>query len=861
MRRSRSANLPPSPAASVPAKPRDLERYRQMRTAGSTPEPFGGEGAPRPHLYTIQKHAARRMHYDFRLEWNGVLLSWAVPKGPSFDPNEKRLAVEVEDHPVEYADFEGVIPAGNYGAGGVIVWDRGAWAPVEDIDEGLRKGKLVFTLEGYKLHGEWTLVRTKRRGVERSKEWLLIKHRDAHAGKGRDPPDVSILSGRTVEEVATGSRRGDALGARVRKTKAPRRTLEVGGVTLMLAEVAERAFDDAAWLFELKYDGYRMLAGGGPGGARLRYRRGGDATPIFPDVAVAIGALAGDAFILDGEVTVLDDEGRPSFRRLQDRAQLTRALDIARASVELPATFYAFDLLAFGGHDLRPLPLVERKRLLRALLPPVGPIRFADHVEGDGVAFYDAVRARGLEGVMAKRADAPYVAGRVRDWLKIRAERTADFAVVGYAPSDKRALAALYLAVYEEARGVGRFVYAGRVGGGFTAAQLRALKARLDARRRPTPPIAPPPAPQPERAAHVWCEPEIVVEVRYRERTDDGVLRLPTFLRVRDDQTPRDCRREGPADPLAPAAAPEPIPASARTVPFSNRDKVFWPEDGYTKGALIDYYRAISPFMLPYLADRPLVLTRYPDGIHGKSFFQKDAPGYVPPWLRTERMWSEHAHREIDYFICDDEASLLYVVNLGTIPIHVWSSRVRTLPTPDWCILDLDPKGAPFADVVKLARAIRALTEEIELPSYVKTSGSTGLHVLLPLGRACSYDQSKTLGELVSRVIAGEHPAIATVERVIAQRGGRVYLDYLQNGHGKTIVGPYSARPLPGAPVSMPLRWSEVGAKLDPRAFTIANASARMEKRGDPMVAAIDEAPRLDLALERLAARVARAGR
>ena len=837
--------------ASANSRDGSLAHYRRKREAGRTPEPFGGEGSPRPHLFTIQKHAARRTHYDFRLEHDGVLWSWAVPKGPSYDPDDKRLAVHVEDHPVEYADFEGVIPAGNYGAGGVIVWDKGAWEPLEDPTAGLHKGKLLFRLHGHKLRGEWTLVRTKKKGDQAiSKDWLLIKHRDAYAGKDRPIPDESVLSGRTVEQVA----HGDDRQARVREplAKAPKR--KVGAVELMLAETRDEPFDDRAFLFELKYDGYRLLARRDAGKVTLSYRGGSDVSALFPDLVTALQTLPGDAAILDGEVTVLDAEGRPSFQRLQQRARLHRALDVARATVELPAVFYVFDLLAFDELDARPLPLVARKAALERLLPALGPLRYADHVEARGVAFFEAARAHGLEGIVAKRKDAPYRGGRSPDWLKIRVERSRDFAVVGYAPSDKRPFAGLYLAELDG----GRWIYTGRVGTGFSDAQLRTLKAQLDARARKRSPLDPE-GPQPEGRAHVWSEPAIVVEVGFRERTDEGQLRQPRFLRLRDDKRPEDCVAEAAAAPaIEPTPEPpEPIPASARTVAFTNRDKVFWPEDGKTKGDLIAYYEAIAPFMLPYLADRPLVLTRYPDGIHGKSFFQKDAPGYVPPWLRTERMWSEHAQREIDYFVADDVPSLLYLVNLGTIPIHVWASRVRTLPTPDWCILDLDPKDAPFADVLTLAKAARALCEELGLPSYCKTTGSTGLHVLVPVGRACSHDQTKTLGELLARVLVADHPTIATVERVVGQRRGRVYVDFLQNGHGKTIVAPFSARPLPGAPVSMPLRWSEVGKKLTPQQFTIDDAVRRMARLGDdPMRPVIEEAPRLDRALERLATRL-----
>jgi bifunctional non-homologous end joining protein LigD len=841
--------------------PKKLDSYDAKRSPERTPEPFAGDGIERPRLFVVQKHAARRLHYDLRLEMGGVLHSWAVPRGPSLDPAEKRLAVEVEDHPVEYADFEGMIPAGNYGAGAVIVWDRGAWTPVEDPADGLKKGKLLFDLAGYKLRGRWTLVRTKNS----VKDWLLIKKPDAWARGGADGAlgEESILSGLGVEELRDGKTRADEVRAELERLGAPRRRVAADDVQVMLAETADAPFSRDGWLFELKYDGFRLLAAREGGRARLFYRRGNDSTAVFPDVARALRTLPYDA-ILDGEVVVLDGEGRPSFSRLQKRVLLTRAADIERAAVELPATLFLFDLVGFEDFDLRGLPLVERKRLLARLLPRTGPLRYADHVATDGQALFDKVRARGLEGVMAKRADSPYRAGRSADWLKVRAARSDDFVIVGYTrpKGGRTGLGALLLAQYDG----GRLVYVGRAGSGLGQAQLVELAATLDGMRRAKPPCegtramiigaprlrrnegALPPA----REA-VWAEPRLVCEVRYTEITDDGLLRQPTFLRLRDDKPAADCVRAGEhAPPPAPSAvAPE------RRVPLSNLDKVFWPDDGYTKGDLIDFYRAIAPWMLPYLRDRPIVVTRFPDGISGKSFFQHDAPAFVPGWIRTERRYSDHQQREIDYFVVDDQETLLYLANLGVIPIHAWASRVATLESPDWCVIDLDPKEAPFSAVVEVARAVRAVCDDIELPSYVKTSGSTGLHVLVPLGGLCSHDDSRMLAQLIAHVVATQLPEIATVERVISARGRRVYLDCFQNGQGRTIVAPFSVRPLPGAPLSTPLTWREVNAKLDPRRHTIKTVVARMEKlERDPLRPLLDEKPDLARALAKLESRI-----
>ena len=556
---------------------------------------------------------------------------------------------------------------------------------------------------------------------------------------------------------------------------------------------------------------------------------------------------------------------RQSFQRLQRRAQQRRTIDIQRAALELPATFYVFDLLAFEGFDVRPLPLVERKRLVQRLLPAAGPIRFLDHIPEQGEAFYAEVTRLRLEGLLAKRADAPYRGSRSPHWLKLRAERTDDFVIVGFTEPQggRTGFGALHLAAW----GGDELVYCGRAGSGFSEEQLVELRTRLEADSRAEPPCA---GPLPTDPGHVWVDPRHVAEVRYLAWTDEGLLRQPVFLRLRDDKPVDDCalptgRPGGPdEDASAPIQSNGPGVSELmaetpveKKVPFSNLEKVFWPEEGHTKGDLIEYYRAISPWLLPYLKDRPLVMTRHPDGITGKSFFQKDAPSFTPGWVRLERVWSESAEREIDYFVADDVETLLYIINLGTILLHVWASRVQTLARPDWCILDLDPKTAPFAHVVQVARAIRELAEEIALPAYAKTSGSTGLHVLFPLGGLCTFEQCKQLGELLARVVAGRLPDIATTVRLPGDRGGRVYLDYLQNGHGKLLAAPFTARPVPGALASAPLLWDEVDESLDLRNYTIKTLPERMAVFDhDPLAPVLDETPDLVTALERLAARL-----
>ncbi len=869
-----------------------LAAYRAKRSLDRTPEPAGALGRSAGRLFVVHMHAATRLHWDLRLEMEGVLRSWAVPKGPSYETSDKRLAVHVEDHPIEYGDFEGMIPEGNYGAGAVIVWDRGEWIPVGDPLEGLEHGKLLFELKGYKLRGVWTLVKIKKA----QKEWLLIKERDGWASTNRALSDESVLSGLTVEDLEQGRDRGEAIRAELARLGAPRRAVDARAARPMLAETADRAFSRAGWLFEPKLDGYRVLAARQSGEARLYTRNGNECATAFPEVARAVAALPYDRLLLDGEIVALDDRGIPSFQRLQSRARLSRPIDIRHAAVETPVTYYAFDLLGFEDFDLRPLPLTQRKALLQRVLPPLGALRYLEHVEDDGEALYREAERLELEGVVGKKATAPYKAGRSPLWLKVRSRRTGDFVVAGCsAPKGSRGgFGALYLAEYVD----GALTYIGRVGTGFNDRQLTEVRRTLEERRRPAPPCD---GPIPTESGMVWVDPTLVCEVEYTEWTEEGLLRQPVFLRFRDDKPVGECVRSARPDAVgrgvekqrtdalaesgradaaltSPAARDGKRPAGAGAsasgargrsrapsetaeLPFelTNLKKVFWPEDGYTKGDLIAYYQTIAPWLLPYLRNRPLVMTRYPDGIGGKSFFQKDAPGFTPDWVRTERMWSEDTGREIDYFVCDDAASLLYVINLGSIPLHLWASRAPTLERPDWCVLDLDPKGAPFTQVVEVALAARDLCERIDLPLYVKTSGSSGLHLLVPLGRQCTHEQSRSLGELLARCLVGRLPEMATVARQVSRRDGRVYIDYLQNGSGKLLVSPFCVRPLPGAPVSTPLTWREVNRKLDLRRHTLRSVPERMKKlKQDPLAAVLELVPDLGAALGRLTELVAR---
>ncbi len=644
-----------------------------------------------------------------------------------------------------------------------------------------------------------------------------------------------------------------AIRAELERLGAPRVAADPSALRPMKPETAERPFNRKGWVFELKYDGFRMIAAGGAGEARLFYKSGHDATRIFPELARAVASLPFSSVILDGEAVVLDEQGKPHFQRLQRRGLRTRLADVQHAAAASPATFFVFDLLGFEDFDLRPLPLHARREILRRVLPPGGDwIRLSDEIPERGEDLYAAVAGMGLEGIVAKRADSPYRAGYSADWLKVRVDRSSDFAVVGYEGAS--GLRRLHLAVRDDG-GLGDLVYAGTVGTGFNREDEKEIRARLAPLRRADPPV-----PVGEIRGAVWVEPELVVEVRYKEWTEGGNLRHPVFLRIRDDKTAAECFRPGeeredeeslearPA-PAAPVAAPRET-TEKTPVAFTNLGKIFWPEEGYTKGDLVEYYRAVAPWMLPLLRDRPLILDRYPDGIHGKSFFQKNAPEKSAGRLRALKLRSEGSDREIDYILCDDAEGLLYLVNLGAIPFHVWSSRVESIDRPDWCILDLDPKTAPFAHVVRIALAIRELCEEIGITPYIKTSGGSGLHVLLPMGGLLAHEPVRQLAELLAGVIVRRLPEIATTARSIPARRGRVYVDALQNGRGKLLAAPYCARPRPGATVSTPLDWREVTPKLDLGAFNLKTVPERLRKRkSDPLLPVLEEQPDLERVL------------
>ena len=808
--------------------PDPLDCYHNRRSPSRTPEPFGSSSSQNS-LFVVQQHAARKNHFDLRLQIGDTLKSWAVPHGPSVDPEVKRLAVHVEDHPVEYGTFEGVIPKGNYGAGSVIVWDRGQWLSKDPPLESYQEGVLHFELRGYKLRGVWTLVRTKR-----GNDWLLIKKDDNWAHRSEALTPKSIFSGLTVEEVAAGDTRAKAMRRSLKRQRLPPEQVNVARIRPMLATAYPAAFSNPGWLFELKYDGVRILAHKHQGNVTLSFRSERDATELFPIVARALTALPYESFLLDGEVVALDPEGKPSFGLLQRRLHLTRWRDIERADIDRPVTAYWFDLLTCEGHDLRTTPLTRRKDLLEKMIPPAGPLRYSAHIVGNGEDLYNRVAELGVEGIVAKRLDSPYVEGRSEYWRKVKTHHTDDFVVVGYRPLRSHALTigSFHIAGYDG----DNLRYVGRVGSGLTEAISERVK----------PLLVPVDGPECDgvsaRAkADVWTAPTLTCEVRYAEISRYGYLRHPVFLSMREDKPPSECVLRTSA-----------TSASAGTpIDITNSDKIYWPESGITKGDLLSYYETIAPWMLPHLKDRPLVVDRYPNGIAGKHFFQKHAAASTPDWIRTAAVMKDE--KRTRYIICNDMDTLLYLANLGTIPIHTWASRLTTLARPDWCVIDLDPKDAPFKHVIQLARELRSLCRKLSIPCGIKTSGATGLHILIPLGAQYTHEQCRLFGALIAKLLVQRLPDIATTEQRLSKRQGKVYVDSGQNGRGRLLVAAYSVRPLVGATVGVPLRWDEVRVGLDPSQFTIKTVPNRVKRmKVDPVIETLKQQLDLETVLQDL---------
>ena len=806
--------------------------YRTLRDPATTPEPMSERAVAPGRRFVVQHHKARREHYDLRLEYDGVLRSWAVPKGPSADPADKRLAIETEPHPLEYTAFEGVIPSGSYGAGAMIVWDQGSYTPLKDFGAGLESGKLLFELHGYKLQGKWTLVRTRE-------NWLLIKEYDAFTKEAADAtayPADSIFSGLTPDQLNDPEKVSRNLATRLKGAGAGLAPQSSSSPKPMLA-TASQPFTRADWVFELKYDGYRAFAVRDENGLRVLSRNGRDLSATFPDLVHSLRHLPFTAFVVDGEIVCHDESGMPSFGRLQRRAGITRDPDVTRAMLASPATLYAFDLLHAEGFDVCHLALTKRKELLESMLPSIGPVRYSEHIQEEGEALYASVEKMGLEGIVAKRATSSYQQGRSPDWCKTATTMDDEFVVVGWTDpkSGGRHFAALVLATFV----AGELTYVGRAGTGFSSDEAEAIFVELKSLDEGA--VV---AGTPEDLKANWVAPRLVASVRYKQRTEKGHLRSPVYLCLRNDKEPEEC---GDAT----------VDRDSRDTPspviITNPDKVLWPEAGYTKTDLLDYYRGIAHWMLPYLKDRPVVLLRYPDGIDGKSFFQKNAPPGLPRWIRTEHVYSKTRGSEIRYLLIDSEEALAYVANLAAVELHVWASTTQDLDRPTWTIIDLDPKDATFADVIRVARRVRKICQEIDLPACVKTSGSTGLHILLPTGRQLDFQQSRALATLIASVVHDREPECSTLNRSLAKRESKVYIDCGQNRAGRTIAAPFSVRARTSAPVSMPLRWPELSTKRNNESYTMANAKRRLQRmKVDPIRAVLKETPDFATAVQKL---------
>ncbi len=856
-----------------------LEDYHKKRSFARTPEPEGAASddvsgsaandARQRRLFVVQKHAASRLHYDFRLEIGGVLASWAVPKGPSLDTRDRRLAVHVEDHPLEYGSFEGTIPKGEYGGGAVMVWDRGTYEPVGDFDEDYSAGKAVkFVLHGEKLNGGFTLVHMKPREKEHGDNWLLIKERDEHV-RPHDEYDVlearpdSVASGRELDQIAADDE-GDAeedeeepQGAASAAGRARQLTEPARDIPIQLARLVETAPEGNEWIHEVKYDGYRVRAWLADGVAHLYTRTGQDWSDRFEPVAEAVATLPASSALLDGEVVVLGANGVPDFSALQH----------ALSSGDSGALDYiVFDLLALDDWDLRDVPLLQRKELLRSLLEAAeerGPLVFAEHVQGAGEAFHDATCELELEGSVSKRADAPYRAGRTAEWRKVKCLQRQEFVIGGYTEpgGSRRGFGALLLGVYEGKD----LVYVGRVGTGFTGRVLDDVTRRLEPLRLDESPFIDPPD-VPGKTLH-WTRPELVAEVRFQEWTPDGMLRHPSFVGLREDKPAEDVAREsiagggGPADISTSAAPPQTRSHKAKAdavvvagVRITNPNKVLFPsasqpEQGVTKLALARYYEHIAERLLVHDRARPLTLVRCPHGRSADCFYQKHPePKRFPDAIHTVEI-NEHDGTGT-YMYVDDVAGVVSLVQLGVLEVHAWNSTVADVEHPDRIVFDLDPgPGVEWRQVADAALLTRDALDALGLRSFLKATGGKGLHVVVPIVAEHDYDAVRSVARAFVDRIAEHDPNSFTVKMAKSARPGKVFLDYLRNAHGATAVTLYSTRARAGAPVALPLAWSELDAEAAPL-LSIEDVPERLESQTeDPWIGYENDRNRLSPAL------------
>src|SRR6266581_3187667 len=894
-----------------------LEEYQRKRRFDRTPEPSGEAEPttgkvqdkpspaakrtrlPKPKLpqlevrpgaehgdtFVVQKHRATRLHYDFRLAIDGTLKSWAVPKGPSQSHADKRLAVQTEDHPLDYANFEGKIPEGNYGAGTVMIWDRGTFHVEGSLDalKQLEKGEIKFSLNGEKLRGSFVLVKLKQ--SEKGNEWLMIKHKDSaeDSSWNIDEHDGSALTGRTLEEIKEElPPKHRANPIHPAESQGARKGAMSSRIEPMLATLADRPFSDPNWLFEIKWDGVRALARIENDALTLRSRTGVDIAKRYPELASLPDALAARQAILDGEIVALDAQGHSDFERLQERMHVRAPSENLVA--QIPVVYFVFDLLYCDGYGLRESPLLERKQFLQRLLHTSERFRYADHQLEHGKELFALAEQNGLEGIVAKRADSPYVSTRSPYWVKLKSTTTVDAVVGGWTEARTPALpfGSLLLGLYEGKKL--RFI--GHVGSGFDAKKLKELSGRLKVLAVPASPFDAVPETNEKPS---WVTPALVARVKFSGWTQERALRHPVFIALREDARPADCQWENEVAFAEPAAAPAVVRApevvgrvlsskneieaelfkgrletvtielDGKRLRFSNLNKVYFPESGYTKRNLLAYYYRMSDFILPFLRDRALVLRRYPDGIKGQAFFQKDVREGLPQWFNTVPVDSEHRGEVIQYATANDRTSLLFLTGLGCIDHNPWSNRYDDVDHPDYFFFDLDPSdGTEFSVVVTIARALHEKLEELRIVSFLKTSGATGFHIFIPVEPVYTYEQLRTLGEISPRTVTAQHPNLVTNERSVAKRpAGRVLIDVQQNAMGRPLAAAYSVRAFPKAPVSTPVLPRELKPGLRPENLNMKTIFARLKEKGDLWKDFWKSQQRIEGAIEALSSKVA----
>lgn len=798
-----------------------LDDYIKKRNFQDTPEPEGQLSAEHAQRFVIQRHQARRLHYDLRLEMEGVLKSWAVPKGPSLNPKDKRLAIMTEDHPVKYLDFYGTIPKGNYGAGVMEIWDEGTYRVADGSDavKQLKAGDLKLEFFGKKIKGVFALVHTQR--GEAKNQWLLIKKDDGEAVHGHYD----------AEELAPSQ---PVAGGKLKKLHWD------DPIKPMLASPAKKIFQDPDWVFELKWDGYRAIAQIAEGQVKLYSRNGISYNAQFAPIAQELTNIEHDC-ILDGEIVVVDVKGKPHFQRLQNYKAGTTKGELR---------YYVFDLLHLNGHDTLQLPLVERKSLLPQLLEGLDRVLFCDHIVGMGPALYQKAVDAGMEGVIAKKADSVYVPGyRSEQWLKIKDSLTEEAIICGYTESASGGslFGSLILGMYTDEK----LTYVGNCGSGFSASEQKRLLERFQGLEQKENPFR-------EKInlkgrSPNWVRPQLVCEVKFTEWTKGGHMRHPVYKGLRQDKEVAEVAPQArvAASPKS-SGGDDHLEIDGIAVPLSNLEKVYWPESGLSKYDLIDYYLHISETILPYLKDRPQNLHRHPNGINGPSFYQKDNET-LPEWVESVPIYSESSKKEIDYLLCQNEATLLYMANLGCIEINPWNARVQDLEKPTYTVIDIDPTDKnTFAQVIEVAQVAKEVLDRAGIAGYCKTSGSSGLHIYIPLGAEYHFDEARDFTKLLCYYIKEKLPKLTSMERTVKNRKGKIYLDYLQNRRGQTLAAPYCVRPKPGAPVSAPLSWEEVKPGLQILDFTVKSMPGRLSEKGDLFGAILKKGIQMEQAIENL---------